>query len=536
MDVETFLLKNKIENIKASFIEEGWIKIYEFQNNNDIHNQNFIFPCIVTQKIIKSYRENADWIIRPGGEGKPTVFETYKNGKSSSVYKTYSDEGIEPFLFSKHFSYNGGDESYIDISEEFILYFKLYEKGDSKQARKFFYIDDSGDLEEIIVIDKEGVRVKLKYLKEYLNVRKVTLSICFDFMRLGELNAKLNGIVYANKDFNGKNYFYNHVIAPVGYIENANNQSWIRGKVLIDFDNKNRSTHFDIDNYKYEEFITSYDKEGNVILEDCKNDSNKMFQLTFFKKQVLDKYYNEPNKYQVDGFQVKSKFFTLKIDNNLEDCVPVFLTELGRLPHKEQLHWKQYNIAPQKRISRVFHKTMIEGNWAEEPEAIDLLFKHKYIEFNREWEKKFGWKFYKSLSGLDKHLFTALHLPTSNNVKSFGEQIQTIVKLTIDRLNEAEISKGLVLEENDRGIVKLEKFIKSKHIEIPDLIIFLKQLYALRSGLLSHTFSESNKKCKEAIKYFRLNEHNYVEVAKDIFVKSIATLKTFEDQFLSNKE
>jgi len=78
---------------------------------------------------------------------------------------------------------------------------------------------------------------------------------------------------------------------------------------------------------------------------------------------------------------------------------------------------------------------MIEGNWAEHPESPDLYFKYKYEEFNKKWEKKFGWMFYKPLSKEDEYLYTALHLPTSNNVKVFCEQILTIVKLTIDRLN-----------------------------------------------------------------------------------------------------
>lgn len=205
------------------------------------------------------------------------------------------------------------------------------------------------------------------------------------------------------------------------------------------------------------------------------------------------------------------------------------------LPHKEQLHWKQYNIAPQKGISNTYYKTMIEGSWVEHPETPDLFFKHKYELFNKKWETKFGWKFYKPLAIQDSHIFTSLHLPTSNNVKAFCEQMLSLVKITIDRLNEAEFAKPITLEKKDRGITKLEKFLKVKGIDIPDMILFLRNLYDLRSGLFSHTFSNSNKDCKKAIGYFGIKNDNYSEVAKDIFIKSINTLNTLETQFLSRE-
>lgn len=281
----------------------------------------------------------------------------------------------------------------------------------------------------------------------------------------------------------------------------------------------------------YEKFIVGYYENGDEILMDCKKEKNKLFRLTYFKKSVLDKYYNEPNKYNVDGWSISSSFFSLKIDNNNEDYVAVFLVELGYLPHKEQLHWKPYNISPQSGISRSYYKTMIEGEWVEYPETPDLYFKYKYNEFNKNWEAKYGWKFYKDLAVQDKHILTSLHIPTTNNVKSFCEQILSISKLTIDRLNEAQLKKEINLEENVRGITKLEKFLNIKGFSIPDMIIFLRNLYNLRSGLLAHSFSNSNKECRDAIKYFNLN-NNYKEVAKEIFIKSTFTLITLEDNFL----
>lgn len=520
MELDYFLIKERIKQLETTFIKDGWLTIYESSEDD------LIYCCLVYNSKIEEYKSNTDWVIRPYYEGKPAVF-------GDGTYKTYSEDGYEPFIFIKHFNFNNGGEKYIDISEEFVLYFKLYERAENKQNRKYYFIDELGDLDEVINVEPKRIRIKLKYLKEYIAVRQLHFAVCFDFMRVGNIDISENKIEFIDKDFKGENYIYNHLIRPL----DGKFQSWILGKKIISFDpSKSKSYHFDYENQVYESFITGYDEEGNEVYQDCSKTNEKYFVVTYFKKDVLNKYYNEPQKYEVDGWHVKSNFFSLKIDNNNEDYVAVFLIELGYLPYKEQLHWKHYNIQPQKGISHAYYQTMIEGSWVDHPETPDLFFKHKFEQFNKKWETKFGWRLYKPLAKEDEHLFKALHIPTSNNVKSFCEQILSIIKITIDRLNEAELAKEITLDDNDKGITKLEKFLAVHQMQIPDMITFLRHLWNLRSGLLAHSFSNSNDKCKKAIKYFGIREENYVEVAKDIFTKSIFTLNTLENKLLSDEK
>jgi hypothetical protein len=128
-------------------------------------------------------------------------------------------------------------------------------------------------------------------------------------------------------------------------------------------------------------------------------------------------------------------------------------------------------------------------------------------------------------------LFTSLHKITTNNVKAFCEQTLSIVKLTIDRLNEKELAKDLELDSKIKGIGKFEKFLESKGLKIPDMFEFLRNLQNLRSGLIVHTFSDSNKDCKKAIDFFGIGNENYIKVMEDIFVKSIFTINTLEKYF-----
>ncbi len=155
MDRETFLLSDKIKLIETSFVKNGWVTIYE-SFNPDNNDSALIYCCLVDSKKIKKYKQDTDWVIQNGSEGKPTI-------RGDGKYETNGEKGIEPFLFSKHFNFSGGHESYLDISEEFVLYFKLYERGENKQNRKFYFIDEVGDLDEVIVVEPKKIKVKLKY-------------------------------------------------------------------------------------------------------------------------------------------------------------------------------------------------------------------------------------------------------------------------------------------------------------------------------------------------------------------------------------
>lgn len=520
MEKEYFLLADKIKEIENRFIHNGWLLAYESSSKSE-NDQSGIYCCLIDQKLREVYNVNHSWPLTIGSEGKPSVY-------GDNTYKTYDNEGIEPFLFSRSFTFVDGYDSYFDVSEEFILYFKLYEKVENKQKRKYYFIDEVGNLDEVIIIEPQSIKVKLKYIKEYITIREMNFVVCFDFMRLFPNCPKEWELKPIDKLIKGAEYTYSHLIRDIDFRK----QSWIMGKVFI-LPNSFKTYHFDIENQIYERFITGFDGDGNELLESCFRTDENYFKVTYFKKEVLNKYYNEPSRYEVDGFVIRSKFFSLKIDNNVENYVPVFLVELGVLPYREQLHWKQYNISPQDgmNISRTYYKTMIEGNWAESPETIDLYFKSRYQEFNKNWEIKFGWKFYKPLAKEDEHLFKALHIPTTNNVKAFCEQVLAIVKLTIDRLNEKGLAQELNLEKGDKGISKFEKFLINRKIEIPDMFQFLRNLQSLRSGLIAHSFSKSDKDCQKAIAYFDLKDDNYIEVARNIFIKSIYTMNTLEKRF-----
>lgn len=312
---------------------------------------------------------------------------------------------------------------------------------------------------------------------------------------------------------------------------------------------------------EYAEFIVGYDDDGNEIMESCQPNQTNNLTYVWFDKKVLDKYYFNPTIYTIDSFSVKSYFFSLKFDINLEKHMVVLMDDLGRIPYKEQMYWKLYNVAPQYKLSNTYINTMLNGERFDKPEIPDLFFKQQYLQFNKKWERKFGWKFFKPLAIEQQYRFDSLHIPVSNNVKSFCDEILTINILIVDRLNEEELLKYLPenkipdkkIEEyidsvkktmdkdicdyveikkkpQVKGINKLKSFLEHQEVsDSSEIILFLKNLYKLRSGLLVHSFSNRNKDCRNAMVHFHFEQKTYQEIARDIFERAIKMLNFLEE-------
>jgi len=202
-------------------------------------------------------------------------------------------------------------------------------------------------------------------MTEYLAVRKVHLSLCFDFMVVTNKQEAANAFAPKDIDFISDSFNYNHLMRLIPGLDMGNFQSWIIGKTVLKYDPaKSLKFHFDVDHEENECFIIGYNEDGSEKLAPCHSEEHKFFTSVFFKKEVLNKYYGNPQKYRVDGFHLSSDFISLKMDNNHDDYVMVFLNDLRMLPQREQLHWRHYNIPPEPGmgLSGSYYDTMVLGN------------------------------------------------------------------------------------------------------------------------------------------------------------------------------
>ena len=225
MDKNYFLLEDKIKEIDANFlIKNGWLKIYEddSENRDDFAK---IYCSLISNDKVSKYSEDENWPFEMGEEGKPAV-------GIGNTYKSNFEEGVEPFLFYKDFSFIEESIEYIDVAEEFILYWQLYEKGKNKQNRTFYYVSD-GELDEVLIIEPKLIKVKIKYLKEYITMRDMNLVVCYEFKRylkkipsnwkIKDKDDLIEGSLKKN------NFIYRYSITD----SSDKTASWILGKAFI---------------------------------------------------------------------------------------------------------------------------------------------------------------------------------------------------------------------------------------------------------------------------------------------------------------
>jgi hypothetical protein len=163
-----------------------------------------------------------------------------------------------------------------------------------------------------------------------------------------------------------------------------------------------------------------------------------------FRREVLQKYYDNPQKYLVEDALIRcGGHWSIRIDDDLQDRVIVWLGDLGRdVAEEERLHWQHYNIPPEGGISKTSYTRNIRG-WFADPQMPDLVFKHLYPSVNSNLKKKNGWSLFLSLQGDDQHVFQTLRVPLTNNQAEFDGQILSLAKVLVDSLNEPELVQGL---------------------------------------------------------------------------------------------
>lgn len=529
MNKEDFYHTLDVEKAKSFFADKGWLPLYRrgyTEQNDKFSNWHYILAYLIDPKKVE---------ICLSSYVKDINADTYNAVFGDNSYSRYSKEGFEPLVIIKDHLLKEGEKKKINIAEELIFYFNLYEEFTDELNRTYSYVH-LGEREPVIKISESEVKIKQKYLLEYIAIRKKHFVMSFQFesevnmSHSKELNFKIeftpNGDV--GIEYIGDSYHINSLVRPYMHLI----QSWQSGKVLLKHGDINIiGCHWNKEE-KDVSFIHGYNNETGQETEiSIKEDRGQnWFVLLFFRKSVLDKYYQNPDC-EVTAMRVSNMFFSLKCDNNNKDYVVVLFAHLQELPYEELLHWKSHNVAPEEsmKLSKSFYEAMIEGRWSGGAETPDLFFKERFVEFSKLWKKKFSWELFKPLADIQAHIFTGLHIPTTENEKSFIEQIESLTLILIDSINVKEISKNIELAENEGSITKFEKFLKTLGCPYENIIQFFRNLQSLRSGITkAHRFSPNNKDARKAMEHFGIKEDlsNCIASSECIFKDSIYTLNT----------
>lgn len=532
-EVKEIILQTKnVEYIKRKLGKEQWIQV---SGHKDMNGSDARFWCgLVSLNHIDDVYNDVGWDVSANEQGNPG-FEG--NGYAYEYKVNFLKDGFESILYYRDFY--GVEEDYIELSQEFILlnnlrynknsksYWAMYENGESEEAVK--YIDDT------------TIQIKMKFLRNYSAAKQMAILLFFDIRTkfdgkisdfgLEEFNieSKDNGLFYGlwGGDINFPTYVY----------------SVLMGKKILMPAPIEECGYWPYEKEKsYEDFIIGVDEFGKEIFNTCNPDKlNNYFgsnpdapmYLTpvFFKRDVLQKYVNKPELYEIrDGYLSCQSLWGIEIDNHHKNCIAVYLGDLGRdLPESERGYWKSYNIVGEEEVSQVsFQRDFC--NIFTESNMEDHKFQDLYSSLIKQWNEKYGWDLYLPLSAEDQYNLTQIRIPLGESQPEFDQLILSLVKVLIDSLNEKQLIIPGDVQTDIKGISKLEKWIKSNEaVGYENHIKFLRDLQKLRSTGSGHRKGKEYSKISNT---FGLLEKSKIDVFEEVLRKSNDFLKYMKTTFL----
>ncbi|MYE88051.1 hypothetical protein F4X33_03545 [Candidatus Poribacteria bacterium] len=480
------------------------------------------------------------------GETPDAIDYGIQNNKRQIKYFRYGDYaheiGAEPLIISRYFG--GIKTPYDEISEGFRHFHNLFH---NRETDEYINIDDAGNEERIAIVKPDKVKIRLKEIRQFLAVKEMYLSILFEFNEYSAYSLQELGLNQKDPEFDRDSLMcWRYDRLDTNHRPGFRSESRLRGRKLIKPLEKSKSSFGAYaEEPKYVEFIIDVDENGDEINYTCdpakldhySNNPGAPSDLTpvHFRKNVLDKYYNESSKYTVEDSMLKcAALWSMTIDNHSPNRVIVLLGDFHSLPYTEQQHWLAHNIPPEGSVSPTFWRRNFKGEWvsSDQPEH---LFKDRYDYLQRESEKHLSWQLLRPLAPRDEHHLKDLRIPSTDEQGDFDALVLSLTKVLIDSLNQKEIKKLISLEQernltpdqkkNLNGIGWLEITLNSCGVAGAAYhIAFLRKLQRLRSAGSAHRKGRNYQKIAED---FNLESQSLREVFAGILSKALEVVDYF---------
>lgn len=538
------LCEKDIERVNKKFVDQGWITLYEER----------AYATMVSDAVLEEALEGDTWELRPD-EARPFINESHDSVWGYS--KLYHD-GIEPIVVLQE--EKGHHKEQIRLCEEMVLFYDLRIIDNQDGDFDYVMVDEAGDDVVIARYEKGSLTALVKYVKEFIAVKGMNLLVQFDIMNynakhLDELGASVRELTYYKDVDSILSYSLNE---SAGMIEDYNAVGMIMGKVAFRHNEADIKLLWHGHEDGFEVFIVGQDDNGDDITSTCDDSKlpnmftrkgDEVYSLTpaYFKRVVLKKYYDDNVKFTVQDGYISGPTWGIHADTDRSDnLVAVTLVDLGRLPHKEQVYWKSFNVVPPKgaKLSETTWTRWIAGMPCNTQNSLDFIFKQEYLKKNKAWEKHYGWPLFKPLAKGDEYRFESLHVMTArNNDVEFHDLLQSLTLLVVDSLNEKEIGKGIDITNSDvaafmsekgfsdlkdvKGISKFELFLIGAGKRNDAFVKFLRNLQDLRSTNVAHRKSSNpNKREKDVIEWCGLDKQSQQQVFNQLLTWLINGLKS----------
>ncbi|OQW91240.1 MAG: hypothetical protein BWK78_05175 [Thiotrichaceae bacterium IS1] len=489
-----------------------------------------IYAALIPSTQIEQVLARPSWDFSHG-DGYPGAIQHHRNGEWVTKYCRFGDNsGIEPLIIDRDF--NGMRPNYMEVSEEFRLFHRLYH---DRKDDKYIKIDDDGNEQVVIIMEPNRIQIRQKEIRQFLAIKEMHLAIQFDYLEysqfsLEDLGFKVGGDVQ-HEDLLCWHLYYVSTEVFCSY----NSFSQLLGKQLIAPLPKEKSGMWGFAQEKpkkYVYFIIGVGNDGEEII--YTSDPNQLADFfganpdaplyitaVYFRKTVLDKYYQQPGKFSVKDSRLDcGSLWGMCIDNHHSDKVCAWLGHLGSLPYEEQLHWRGHNIAPVGTISETYFKRQIMGEFADSDRP-EHNFGIYYSQLHQVCNQKLNWQLLLPLAKEDEHHLQSIRIPSTGGQKDFDDLILALTKLLVDSLNEKELNKIIPKDECESikgSISRLERVFQICSIQAyEDHIKFLRNLQDLRSAGAAH---RKGSKYQKVAKIFDIQNKSLPLVFEGILVES----------------
>lgn len=518
----------------------------ETQGLNNLYRERFIYSALIPATQIEEALSDSKWDLGLG-DGMPL--------SGGGEYLRYGTKnGVEPLVIYNDRYY--AQEAWPEICEEFRHFHGLYH---DREKERYLKIDE--DLAEVVVatVEPKHVQIRLKEIREWLALKEMYLSIQFRCWERSERSpeelcldpAELKDGGSAWKTLHqDKLIRWRHSYGGIRGIRNYQVDSCLEGKRLIEPLPKSESGYVGFpppSKRRYVKFIFNthgdeYTCDPEKLNDFSGENPDASFSLTpiHFSKQVLDRYYHEPNKYTVKDSSVGTSWWSMKIDNHASDKVCVMFRDLCLLPYTEQLHWRVHNVLPEGGVSETFYGRNVDGLWMDSDQP-DLLFKQHYKRLQRTCDECLGWQLLKPLGSGDAYRFKRIRVPAVDEESDFKDLVSDLTSVLIDKsLNEKRLKDLIPVaqrKEVKRGINLLESVLTSRSIAGSERHIrFLRSLWDLRTTRSSaHPEILEDPRYEKAAKHFNLDNLNCSAAFAKILEQAVAFLEFLTDVVRSGK-
>lgn len=474
-----------------------WTIIYDDWHHAGVNNGGR-FAALSQPSHRSNILERGEWDLTPG-QGGPGFSQHHEDGEWVTTYfRNSHGPEIEPLVLVQSF-YGVAPDVYF-FTDDFRLLMRLWQ---DPRSGNYFSIGDDGLKEPAAEFEDGQIRVRTPILRRYQAARQLDLLLFTDstaFVHTDEPAEAFEHLSEPGHVEDGLNF----VELNVGEVQIPSRRICSRLLVKRVLPPPPREGcgiwPWDEMDDEYPEFIIGEDQSGRPVRFTCEEaklanyfgknpDAPHYLTPVFFRPNVLQRYYDDPTLYSVsDGYLSCGNLWGVQIDNGNPDVVMVFLGDVGRdIPNAHRTHWLAHNVPPLGPMSESNYRRSFL-NQSAETENSEHVFKYAYNRLQKTWEEAWGWRLHRQPSGTDQQVIQRLRIPLNESDAEFEAQLLGLAKLLVDFLNEAAIAQGLPKVTNEKGIGKLERFLRATGYSALDRdIALLRRIQSLRSRIAAHT-------------------------------------------------